>query len=81
MVSVDNKLLKVKVFGNGKQYFADVEEKGVGKYTVTIVAQTAGFYAVTVIYDNFKPVKMKVIFFERMCYYLISVMSTLKLLL
>jgi len=56
--------LKVKFTGNGKQNFAEIGRKGVGDYAVTFTAPTPGFYAVTVIYETYKPVKTKVIFHE-----------------
>jgi len=61
---VNMKDLKVKVFGNGKQSFADVLRTGVGQYSATVTVPTAGFYSITVIYETYKPVKMKAIFHE-----------------
>jgi len=61
---VNMKDLKVKVFGNGKQSFADVFRTGVGQYSTTVTAPTAGFYSITVIYETYNPVKMKAIFHE-----------------
>jgi len=63
-VDLDPKTLKVRIFGNGKQKFAEIVRKSVGQYQFDVESDTPGFYAVTVLYENYKPVKTKVIFHE-----------------
>jgi hypothetical protein len=58
------KLVKCKVFGNGKTSLPQVFKTGTGAYTVDFQSREPGIFSATVLYEDSKVLKHKIEFFE-----------------
>jgi hypothetical protein len=58
------KLLKVKIFGNGKTSMPQVYHLGTGTYCADFQSREPGIFSATVIYEDSKVLKQRIEFFE-----------------
>jgi len=63
-VDIDTSKFSVKIFGNGRAFLAQVQRRGLGRYTATCTTTSPGIYSATVIYDEHKVLKQRIEFYE-----------------